>query len=103
MAGVGTLIGSISLGKPGAPHMKAKERATEAPTTTTTTRTTTTHMPWYHAVSAGRSDGPMLPLVCLFFVCLCGLTALIIAAILDPCQRDKRKKVTRGLNSVDPG
>lgn len=51
-----------------------------------------------HGLEA-KSNGPMLPLACLFFVCLCGLLALVIAAIVDPCHRP-RKKVTR---STDVG
>lgn len=70
-------------------------------TSTTTTTTTTTTMAWYAALSAGNSNGPMLPLACLFFVCLCGLVSLIIAAVLDPCKgRGKGRKVARGSPSV---
>jgi hypothetical protein len=69
-------------------------------TSTTMTTTTTTTMAWYAALSAGDSNGPMLPLACLFFVCLCGLVSLIIAAILDPCNGRKKTKVKRGSPSV---
>lgn len=44
-----------------------------------------------------KSGGPMVPLVCLFFVCLCGLVCLTLAALLDPCQR-KPRTVHRSAN-----
>jgi len=82
---------------------------TVAPTVAPTVPPTTS-MPlsiWAKArgVSSGSlpadfSAGPMLPLVCLGAVCLCGLLALIVAAILDPCQRGGRKRVHSG---GDPG
>jgi len=109
MAGIGTLISSISLGKTDShvphafQHMRHRRKGDTTVTTTVTTTTTTTTLAWYDAMSNGRSEGPMVPLICLAFVCVCGLTALIIAAILDPCQRGPRKKVGRGVDVSDVG
>jgi hypothetical protein len=63
--------------------------------------------PWYEFIRKFKindnSQGPMLPLACLCFVCLCGLSALIIAAVLDPCQRGPRRKVHRGVSVAEVG
>jgi len=107
MGGLGMVISSVGAqNQPAKPPPKLRiDKNTTVPPTLPPTTTTLPSLfdkmvNSVHSEHSGSfhdmSGGPVLPLACLAIVCLCGLVALVIAAILDPCQRGSRKRVGRG-------
>lgn len=108
MGGLGMVISSVGAqNQPAKPPPKLRiDKNTTVPPTLPPTTTTLPISLFDKMVNSVHSEhsgsfhdmsgGPVLPLACLAIVCLCGLVALVIAAILDPCQRGSRKRVGRG-------
>jgi len=62
-------------------------------TSTTTTKALEIFARIQDEMENSTSGGPTVPLVCLGLLVVCGLCALLLAALLDPCQRKRKRHV----------